>query len=83
MTELMKLVAVIVTVLPDTCHKCIFKPAEDIGWSGNFVEFCLLLNKPLAEGARRDDCPLVQQVQPTVKPDISEFVRKYEEGQDA
>ena len=79
----MKMIAVIVDELPDTCHKCIFIPRESIGWSGNIVEYCVLLEKPLAEGARRPDCPLVEQPKPIVKPDVLEFVRKYEEGQDA
>ena len=79
----MKMIAVIVDELPDTCYRCIFKPAEDIGWSGNIVEYCVLLEKPLEEGARRLDCPLLEEFVPMVKPDISEFIRKYEEGQDA
>jgi hypothetical protein len=79
----MKMIAVIVDELPDTCHKCIFKPAEEIGWKGNTVDYCVLLEKPMAEGARRLDCPLFEEFKPMVNPDISEFIRKYEEGEDA
>lgn len=54
----MKMVAVLVDELPAECNKCIFRPAEDIGWIGHVVEYCVLLEKPMALGARRLDCPL-------------------------
>jgi len=57
----MKTLALIVDELPETCQVCIFRPEEEVGRLGNIVNtYCQILHKIMAEGKRRDDCPLIE-----------------------
>ena len=81
----MNLVAILVDELPDTCFKCMFRPSEMVGEMGNLVNtYCVILEKPMAEGARRLDCPLILAKPERKMPaNIEKFIQDYEEGRDA
>ena len=52
---------------------------------GNLVNvYCVILEKPMAEGARRLDCPLILAKPERKMPvDMEQFIEKYENGEDA
>ena len=57
----MRMFAVIVDQIPESCAVCIFRPTEQVGTIGNIANsYCTILHEPMAEDGIREDCPLIE-----------------------